>query len=272
MFDARDIQFWIEDEQLHVRVPAAFEINSQGELVVETSEEIARQAQYVVNAERGTLEVKYLIGQGRAFDIHIERWLPNFILADKNGYAMAKAIECGLQMMNTAIQEGFQNLSDPDWMPEWALDEKAWEYNLVYDYTAPIETKRGWIKDAYEIATLGGTAAGIVRYLTPYFDNARVEQWWEYSGDPYHFRVVIAGERTDEKDAWAQAAIAQIQNVRSVCDNIIYEQSSSEATMLMDSEISGQYIYDTLGSLTLAASQQEIEFEEEIDVPPANIH
>lgn len=267
MFDGRDIQFWIEDEQLHVRVPAAFRINDDGELVVETSEEIARQAQYIVNPERGTLEVKYLIGQGRAFDIHIERWLPRFLLADKNGYAVAKAIEAGLQMMNNSIQEGFMNLSDPDWMPEWALDEKAWEYNLVYDYTAPIETKRGWIKDAYEIATLGGTAAGIVRYLTPYFDNARVEQWWEYGGDPYHFRVVIAGERTDEKDAWAQAAIAQVQNVRSVCDNIIYEHSNSEATLYTDSEPSGQYINDRMSSLTFPML-----FEEETDVPPANPH
>ena len=63
-----------------------------------------------------------------------------------------------------------------------------------------------------------------------------------------------------------------VQNVRSVCDNIIYEHSSSEATLLIDSEICGQYLYDTLGSLTLAATQQVIEYEEEIEVPPANPH
>lgn len=163
------------------------------------------------------------------FTFNIEQWVPKFLLADKNGYAIAKAIEAGLNYMNDAAAEGIKTLSDYDTMPEWRLDELAWEYNLVYDYTAPVEIKRTWIKDAVSIYRRYGTAKGIIRYLTPYFDDAKVEEWWEYDADPFHFRVTIAGERTDAKDAWAQKAVFNIASIRSVLDGIVFEYDLSEA-------------------------------------------
>lgn len=243
MFDARDIQMWIAEEQLNIwnktDAPVSFQINENGRLVVTSSEDIAQEAQYIVNEENGTVEVKYLKGQGRAFDIHIERWLPKFILRDKNGYALAKAIEAGLNMMNTAVQEGVQNLLDVDCMPEWALDEKAWEYNIVYDYSAPIETKRDWVRNAFEMHALYGTPAGIIKYLEPYFDNATIQEWWEYNASPYHFRVVLANERTTENDAWAHKAISQVKNARSILDLIIYNSYESAALGSTGSATSG---------------------------------
>ena len=34
------------------------------------------------------------------FQVDITKWVPKFLLADKNGYAIAKAMEAGLQYMN----------------------------------------------------------------------------------------------------------------------------------------------------------------------------
>ena len=78
------------------------------------------------------------------FVFDVTKYVPQFLLNDKNGYAMAKAIEAGINYMNTACLNGTKLIYDVDTMPEWRLDELAWEYNLVYDYTADIDVKRDW--------------------------------------------------------------------------------------------------------------------------------
>ena len=49
--------------------------------------------------------------------------VPKFILRDKNGYAIAKAIEAGIQKMNDIVEEGVSYIEDTEAMPEWRLDE-----------------------------------------------------------------------------------------------------------------------------------------------------
>ena len=64
---------------------------------------------------------------------------PRFILNDTNGYAMAKAIEAALKYFLAKCQEGLDTLQDVDKMPEWRLDECAWESNCLYDYNADVD-------------------------------------------------------------------------------------------------------------------------------------
>ena len=87
----------------------------------------------------------------------LRRILPRFLLEDKNGYAMAKAIEAGLVKFLSAAKDGLDTLSNVEIMPEWRLDELAWEYNIVYDYDAEIDTKREWIRDAIALTRQIGT-------------------------------------------------------------------------------------------------------------------
>ena len=74
--------------------------------------------------------------------------IPAFILADKNGYAMAKAIEAGLKYYVEKSRKGLDIITDVDAMPEWRLDEQAEDYNILYDYNADIEAKRDWVRNA----------------------------------------------------------------------------------------------------------------------------
>ena len=91
------------------------------------------------------------------FELDITKWVPKFILADKNGYALAKAIEAGLQSANDIVSQGVDCITDVDAMPEWRLDEVAWEYNILYDYDADIATKRKWVSDAVQTYAIYGT-------------------------------------------------------------------------------------------------------------------
>lgn len=179
------------------------------------------------------------------FELDITKWVPKFILADKNGYALAKAIEAGLQAANDIVSQGVDCITDVDAMPEWRLDEVAWEYNILYDYDADIATKRKWVSDAVQTYAIYGTPEIIIKYLSAAFDTAYLEEWWQYGGDPFHFRVTVAGEWTDENDAWAQKSIAKTKNVRSILDNIIFNAGESTAEMSIACAVTGMEIQVT---------------------------
>ena len=152
------------------------------------------------------------------FDI---RWIfPRFILNDTNGYAMAKALEAALNLCLEKSQEGLDTLSNPDKMPEWRLDEMAWEYNIPFDFNASIAQKRAWVRNAIPMYQLLGTKAAIKQYLEGYFGEIEVQENWEYAGSPFHFKITVGGEWTPKTEAWAREAAERVKSVRSVLDDL----------------------------------------------------
>ncbi len=151
---------------------------------------------------------------------NIARLVPRFLYADKNGHAICKAIEKAMQIMAKAAQEGLEILLDVDKMPEWRLDELAHDYNCLYDYTADVEAKRIWIKNASRMNQILGTPEGVIQYLQGYFDDVEMLESWEYDGLPFHFRVLANGTWSQKKQDWALKAVLGSKNVRSVLDNI----------------------------------------------------
>lgn len=148
----------------------------------------------------------------------VDHLFPRFLLEDKTGYAMAKALEKGLEIFCRTVQDGVDIVLNVEKMPEWRLDEMAWEYNIPYDYTASIEVKREWIRNVYSLSRLYGTPEGITQYMSAYFDKAILQEAREYGGEPYHFRMVFPDSWTPEKVSWATTAIQTVKNVRSVLD------------------------------------------------------
>lgn len=152
----------------------------------------------------------------------LTRLVPRFILEDKDGYAMAKAIEAGLKDFLTVAQQGLDTWGNVEKMPEWRLDELAWEYNIPYDYNAETDVKREWIRNVQALSRLYGTPEGITQYMGGYFESAKLLENWEYGGDPFHFRMEFPGSWTPEKVAWATRAINNVKNVRSVLDTYTF--------------------------------------------------
>lgn len=153
-------------------------------------------------------------------NIDIGALVPKFLMKDRNGRALAKALETGLNEFLSVCRQGVSMMDDPDSMPEWRLDELAWEYNIPYSYTADIEAKRGWVRDAYDLSRMYGTAEGIAKYLSAYFGEAQVLEAADYSGSAYHFKVKVNGAKTVADTAWALSAANAIKNVRSVLDEM----------------------------------------------------
>lgn len=150
----------------------------------------------------------------------IHNFFPDFILNDKNGYAMAKAIEQAMKIMCVTVQEGIDRLKSIDRMPEWRLDELAWEYDCLYEYDADIEAKRRWISNAASLSAVHGTAMAIHNYLGGYFDSISVAEQNAENGTPFHFRVTTGGRINVDNLEWACAAVEKSKNVRSVFEGI----------------------------------------------------
>lgn len=143
--------------------------------------------------------------------LDITHLVPNFILGDKNGWALAKAIETAMQIFMDKLQEGVDIALNPDKMPEWRLDELARDENLFwYDYTASLSVKREMIKSARQVYAMLGTVAGSQRAARDCASDATIQEWWEYGGEPAHFRIF---SRMGEA---AENAAAMVQSVNSV--------------------------------------------------------
>lgn len=156
------------------------------------------------------------------FEFNVVHYVPKFILRDKNGYALAKAIEAGIQMMNDIIETGVAYVNDVDEMPEWRLDELGWEYGILYDSTQDVEVKRQWVAKALELYKEYGTKNALVEYLTAVFDTVKLEEASAYGGSPYHFRLKVDGNYSVSNRDLIYKAIETVGNVRSVCDGITY--------------------------------------------------
>ncbi len=159
----------------------------------------------------------------------IRKIFPRFLLNDTEGYAMCRAVAAGIDAYLAVCQAALDTWGNVDEMPEWRLDELAWEWDCPYDAFADVEHKRKWIRDAYLLARTNGTPGGIVKYLEGFFDAAEVQDN-ENDLDPYHFRVVVATPHTEAYASWIQKAVAMVKNVRSVLDNIEYHGDTSEVT------------------------------------------
>lgn len=164
--------------------------------------------------------------------LDITHLVPNFILGDKNGWALAKAIEAAMQIFLDKIQEGIDAALDPDKMPEWRLDELARDENVFwYDYSAPLAAKREMIKNASEVYATLGTRAGTQRAARDHVSDARIEEWYDYGGEPSHFRIFTNQGDAAESAAAMARSVMNVKRLTSVLDGIYIDLSPFTVAM-----------------------------------------
>lgn len=78
-----------------------------------------------------------------------------------------------------------------DQLDEQTLDEMAWELNIQwYDSTASIEAKRAVIRNSDLVYSKLGTRYAVEQIVRDYFRTGEVREWYEYGGEPHHFKVL----------------------------------------------------------------------------------
>lgn len=165
----------------------------------------------------------------RLKDVDLKRLLPQFMRDDKNANAFAYAVESQIKSITDKIEE-VKLYSRIDSLSEAVLDELAWQFNIVeYKKDYDISLKRELIKGCMELHHKRGTVEAVEDIVKKiYGDSAEVEEWFNYGGKPYHFKIRTTNtSATDEMISEIAALVRDTQSVRSYLEEVIIEMMQS---------------------------------------------
>ena len=109
-------------------------------------------------------------------------------------------------------------------MPEWLLDYMAVELRTPsYDENYSLKTKRELIQGSLLFYTQMGTPAAVNRIIETIFETGYIEEWYEYDGDPHHFRAYVGdgGEVGPGELEEFRRVLSSVKRLSSWLDDII---------------------------------------------------
>ena len=128
----------------------------------------------------------------RLKDCELEKLLPLFMRQQVDNRAMARALD------ETIREMGEKAALCSDWgvideLPEEILDALAWELDIEwYNRAASIDVKRALVKNSDIVHAHNGTKAAVAQVVADYYGESEVQEWFEYGGEPGHFKVFVA--------------------------------------------------------------------------------
>ena len=140
-------------------------------------------------------------------DIDFVKLLPQFMRND----AAVSGLAAGVNQIVRDLAESVEMLSswdhidqlddaELDELDDAELDELAWELNIQwYDTGATLEVKRDLVKNSDRVFQRLGTKWAVENIITAYFGEGYVEEWFEYGGEPGHFRVLSPNPSLNEE-------------------------------------------------------------------------
>ena len=109
-------------------------------------------------------------------------------------------------------------------MPEWLLDYMAVELRTPsYDENYSLKTKRALIQGSLLFYTQMETPAAVNRIIETIFETGYIEEWYEYDGDPHHFRAYVGdgGEVGPGELEEFRRVLSSVKRLSSWLDDII---------------------------------------------------
>lgn len=161
-----------------------------------------------------------------ASEIQLTNLLPVWMQDDTTAAGMAYAVEKQLKAVAAEISLVGVYARIPT-MGESLLDELAWGLNIPeYRGDYELDVKRRLVQTAIQTHRLRGTKAAVEKVVTEIFGDGWVEEWFEYDGDAYKFKIHTSNIGAVDADAAAfDHAVENTKNLRSVLEEIVIEAS-----------------------------------------------
>ncbi|GAQ24209.1 phage tail protein I [Tepidanaerobacter syntrophicus] len=105
------------------------------------------------------------------------------------------------------------------------VDLLAWERHVdFYDTSLPLEIRRTLVKNSIRWHKRKGTPAAVEEIVTEIFGKGQVEEWFEYDGKPYMFKIHTR-DLIDSEEKYTKIidAINTVKNTRSWLEKIVIE-------------------------------------------------
>lgn len=159
-------------------------------------------------------------------DLTVSKLLPSSLKSDVFTIALVNATEKELKQAFREA-ESLADLSNIDQLPEYLLDYIAYQKHVdFYENTLSIEIKRGLIKRSRFFHQHKGTPAAVEELINMIFGDGKVVEWFEYDGQPFHFKVVTNNRSvTQEKAEEFLRALNSVKRKTAILDKIELSQS-----------------------------------------------
>lgn len=162
------------------------------------------------------------------FNLSILDLIPPNLKNDEKIVTAAKALDEELIRTSKSIKETilFARIDELD---EDKLDLLAWQLHVdSWDRNIDIETKRALIKNSFKIHRMKGTPHAVEKLIETLFGDGYVEEWFEYGGQPYTFRVITNNSAvTNERAEEFIKALNSVKNLRSWLDKVVITQAEN---------------------------------------------
>lgn len=159
-------------------------------------------------------------------NIDVLRDLPPSLSTDEKAEAIAKAATEWLLQVDKGTKT--LNLFD-DWsqMPDGVLKHLAWAYHVDgWSDRLPRKKRETLVKSAINWHRHKGTVGLVETVVTELYQDAKLQENWEYGGRPYHFRILLGGLAMDKEfRATLLERIRDVKNTRSILDGLYYLQN-----------------------------------------------
>lgn len=151
--------------------------------------------------------------------------LPPALRTDPSVVALAEALS-ELLAARPAEIERLRIYPAIDTLEEPLLDILARDFKVDWwDPEYSLEEKRRTLKDSWRVHRLLGTRAAVETAISAIYPHTQVLEWFEYGGEPYHFRLDIS-ITNDSIDSEKQRRVLERMNfyksLRSHNDGVTY--------------------------------------------------
>lgn len=165
------------------------------------------------------------------YNISLLDILPDSLKQDPDIVAIAKALTPEFQSLSRETKLCLIYVMI-DYFSSDIVDLLAFETHVdFYDPSLPLEVKRLLVKNSIPRHRRKGTPAAVEELITTVFGDGHVEEWFEYGGEPYYFKVVTNNrEVTTEQALMFTRALNSVKNTRSWLEKV--ELSQVEETNL----------------------------------------
>ncbi|WP_068775785.1 phage tail protein I [Paenibacillus sp. FJAT-26967] len=154
--------------------------------------------------------------------------LPPNLRRDESVHAAALALDSELQVISARIRE-LSILDRLDILSNEEADELAWQFHIdFYDPNLPIEQKRELVKNAISWHKRKGTPSAVEELITALFGEGRVEEWFEYGGQPFRFQVITNNpEVTQARAQEFYRAVESVKRLSAKLERVIISQTEN---------------------------------------------
>ncbi len=153
------------------------------------------------------------------YDIDLTKLVSQSLLEDEKMKQICEVVNTELQQMMTTTKWAKASY-DIDNASEAVLQHIAWQLNSeLFFIGKTLEEKKRLVKEAIQLHRRKGTKYAVEHSIQLIIPNAKVEEWFEYSGEPYHFRVINTEKRSLREILTVISLINIMKSLRSWIDN-----------------------------------------------------